>query len=57
MVRSAKTAGYAVPFASLSRSGFGPPGAFDPKTLYYIHWQVTQNNQFDISIDDIYFTK
>ncbi len=49
--------GYAVPFSSLSRSGFGPPGAFDPTTLYYIHWQVTQNNQFDITIDDIYFTK
>jgi len=49
--------GYEVDFDTLSRQGFGPPGAFDPTSLYYVHWQVTQNNQFDIWIDDVYFVK
>jgi Carbohydrate binding domain (family 11) len=44
---------YVVPFTSLMQQGWGTPVAFDPTAVLSVQFQVTQNNTFDVWIDDI----
>ena len=44
---------YVVPFDSVAQVGWGLAAEFDPAGIVSMHFQVAQNNDFDISIDNI----